>query len=193
MTPPVICLRSTPSREHLAPGQLIRVIRREQGVTLEQLGQKTGYSAAQLSRLERGISPMTVDAFRAFADALDIPSGPCNCIWSQPRTASGTQHGHWPQHTPSTPPRCPPPSDALACIRTSPTPTTDGGAETRASPAFWRPNAVPRKRSMHAPPSKPSSPACCSPDVRHRISAASPLASVLSEPDRPAKLLSFRS
>ncbi|MFE9383046.1 helix-turn-helix domain-containing protein [Streptomyces sp. NPDC007025] len=64
-----------PSREHLAPGQLIRVIRREQGVTLEQLGQKTGYSAAQLSRLERGISPMTVDAFRAFADALDIPSG----------------------------------------------------------------------------------------------------------------------
>ncbi len=72
---PVIRLPSTPSREHLAPGQLIRVIRREQGVTLEQLGQKTGYSAAQLSRLERGISPMTVDAFRAFADALDIPSG----------------------------------------------------------------------------------------------------------------------
>ncbi|MBO8201940.1 helix-turn-helix transcriptional regulator [Streptomyces smyrnaeus] len=39
-----------------------------------EAGRKTGYSAAQLSRLERGISPMTVDALRAFADALGIPS-----------------------------------------------------------------------------------------------------------------------
>ena len=70
----VMRLPSAPSTEHEAPGGLVRRIRREQGVALEKLGQKTGYSAAQLSRLERGISPMTVDALRAFADALDIPS-----------------------------------------------------------------------------------------------------------------------
>ncbi|WP_326691151.1 helix-turn-helix domain-containing protein [Streptomyces sp. NBC_01795] len=69
----VIRLRSTPSAEHEAPGQLVRRIRREQGVTLEQLGQKSGYSAAQLSRLERGLSPMTVEGLRRFADALGIP------------------------------------------------------------------------------------------------------------------------
>lgn len=43
-------------------------------MTLAQLGDLTGYSAAQISRLERGRSPMTdVAVLRRFAHALDIP------------------------------------------------------------------------------------------------------------------------
>ncbi|MDP9616476.1 transcriptional regulator with XRE-family HTH domain [Streptomyces demainii] len=43
-------------------------------MTLAQLGDLTGYSAAQVSRLERGVSPMTdVAVLRRFATALGIP------------------------------------------------------------------------------------------------------------------------
>ncbi|WKX70834.1 helix-turn-helix domain-containing protein [Streptomyces sp. XD-27] len=56
------------------PGELVRRIRRERGLTLAQLGGLTGYSAAQVSRYERGISPLTdVVVLRRFADALAIP------------------------------------------------------------------------------------------------------------------------
>ncbi|MEU5083058.1 MULTISPECIES: helix-turn-helix domain-containing protein [Streptomyces] len=55
-------------------GKLIRRARKKQGLTLAQLGKLTGYSAAQVSRYERGISPLTdVTVLRRFADALDIP------------------------------------------------------------------------------------------------------------------------
>jgi transcriptional regulator with XRE-family HTH domain len=43
-------------------------------MTLARLGTLTGYSAAQVSRLERGKSPMTdVSVLQRFAQALDIP------------------------------------------------------------------------------------------------------------------------
>ncbi|MFH8991435.1 helix-turn-helix domain-containing protein [Streptomyces sp. NPDC017940] len=43
-------------------------------MTLAQLGEKTGHSAAQVSRYERGIAPMNdVDVRRRFADALELP------------------------------------------------------------------------------------------------------------------------
>ncbi|MGK5631050.1 helix-turn-helix domain-containing protein [Streptomyces sp. URMC 123] len=54
-------------------GELIRQERKKQGLTLAQLGKRTGYSAAQVSRYERGISPLTdVTVLRRFADALGI-------------------------------------------------------------------------------------------------------------------------
>ncbi|MEW2621207.1 helix-turn-helix transcriptional regulator [Streptomyces sp. NPDC048106] len=58
----------------MSPGERVRRTRRAQGMSLVQLGVRTGYSAAQVSRLERGKSPMTdVDVLRRFALALGIP------------------------------------------------------------------------------------------------------------------------
>lgn len=56
------------------PGELVRHVRKKQGMTLAQLGELTGYSAAQISRYERGVSPLTdTVVLRCFADALSIP------------------------------------------------------------------------------------------------------------------------
>lgn len=56
------------------PGELVRRERKIRGLTLAQLGQLAGYSAAQVSRYERGVSALTdVDVLRRFAGALDIP------------------------------------------------------------------------------------------------------------------------
>ncbi|MCX4826508.1 helix-turn-helix domain-containing protein [Streptomyces sp. NBC_01142] len=58
----------------MKPGELVRQTRQAKGLTLAQLGEKTGYSGAQVSRYERGVSPMNdVDVRRRFADALDLP------------------------------------------------------------------------------------------------------------------------
>ncbi|MBP2402651.1 helix-turn-helix domain-containing protein [Streptomyces syringium] len=55
-------------------GDLVRQTRKKQGLTLAQLGVLTRFSAAQVSRYERGISPLTdVTVLRRFADALNIP------------------------------------------------------------------------------------------------------------------------
>ncbi|WP_279399486.1 helix-turn-helix transcriptional regulator [Streptomyces sp. APSN-46.1] len=56
------------------PGEVVRRTRRTQGMTLAKLGSLTGYSAAQVSRLERGKSAMTdLSVLQRFARALDIP------------------------------------------------------------------------------------------------------------------------
>ncbi|WP_240001415.1 helix-turn-helix domain-containing protein [Streptomyces sp. ST1015] len=58
----------------MKPGELIRETRQAKGMTLADLGKRTGYSAAQVSRYERGITPMTdVHVLRRFADALELP------------------------------------------------------------------------------------------------------------------------
>ncbi|MFF2921279.1 helix-turn-helix domain-containing protein [Streptomyces celluloflavus] len=58
---------------NVTPGELVRSARKEQRLTLAQLGAVTGYSAAQVSRYERGVSPLTdVVVLRRFADALGI-------------------------------------------------------------------------------------------------------------------------
>ncbi len=60
--------------ERSDPGALIRRTRQGQGLTLVQLGARTGYSAAQVSRYERGISPLTdITVLARFADALGLP------------------------------------------------------------------------------------------------------------------------
>ncbi|MEU6261732.1 helix-turn-helix domain-containing protein [Saccharopolyspora shandongensis] len=56
-----------------APGELIRRRRKARGLTLAQLGELAGFSAAQVSRYERGVSPLRdVTVLRCFADALEI-------------------------------------------------------------------------------------------------------------------------
>ena len=40
------------------PGAIVRSARKAEGLTLAELGRRTGYSAAQVSRLERGIAPL---------------------------------------------------------------------------------------------------------------------------------------
>ncbi|MFG2210955.1 helix-turn-helix domain-containing protein [Streptomyces sp. NPDC048638] len=53
---------------------MIRSRRKARGWTLAELGARTGYSASQVSRYERGVSALfDVDVLRRFADALDIP------------------------------------------------------------------------------------------------------------------------
>jgi transcriptional regulator with XRE-family HTH domain len=56
------------------PGAIVRSARTFQGLTLAELGKRVGYSAAQVSRYERGIAPLTdVTVLRRFAAALAIP------------------------------------------------------------------------------------------------------------------------
>jgi transcriptional regulator with XRE-family HTH domain len=57
------------------PGAEVRRARMAGGLTLAQLGERTGYSAAQVSRFERGLTPLNdIAVLWLFADALAIPS-----------------------------------------------------------------------------------------------------------------------
>ena len=57
------------------PGAEVRRARLAGGLTLAQLGERTGYSAAQVSRFERGLTPLNdIAVLWLFADALAIPS-----------------------------------------------------------------------------------------------------------------------
>jgi transcriptional regulator with XRE-family HTH domain len=60
-----------PSRD---AGAIVRRARHANGLTLAELGRRTGYSASQVSRYERGIAPLTdTTVLRRFADALGLP------------------------------------------------------------------------------------------------------------------------
>lgn len=62
----------SPSRRHV--GAIVRAARHAQGLTLAELGRRTGYSASQVSRYERGLSPLTdTRVLRRFAVALALP------------------------------------------------------------------------------------------------------------------------
>ena len=68
--------RPLPAAAGRAPtaGAIVRTARTSQGLTLAELGKRVGYSAAQVSRYERGITPLTdVAVLRRFAAALAIP------------------------------------------------------------------------------------------------------------------------
>lgn len=78
---------------NLAPGAIVRRSRKDHGLTLAQLGARTGYSAAQVSRYERGIAPLTdVAVLRRFAEALAIPPRAFGLTEQQPHP--GRRHGH---------------------------------------------------------------------------------------------------
>ncbi|MFI7113934.1 helix-turn-helix domain-containing protein [Nonomuraea sp. NPDC050227] len=54
-------------------GEIVRAARQAKGMTLADLGRLTGYSASQVSRLERGIVPLTdTVVLRSFASALGL-------------------------------------------------------------------------------------------------------------------------
>ena len=56
------------------PGMIVRAARKARGLTLAELGERTGYSAAQVSRYERGVTQLTdIAVLRRFARALSIP------------------------------------------------------------------------------------------------------------------------
>jgi transcriptional regulator with XRE-family HTH domain len=55
-------------------GMIVRSARQARNMTLAELGAQCGYSAAQLSRYERGLAPLTdITTLRAFAGVLNIP------------------------------------------------------------------------------------------------------------------------
>lgn len=55
-------------------GALVRAARMAHGLSLAELGMRVGYSASQMSRYERGLTPLTdITVLRQFADALGIP------------------------------------------------------------------------------------------------------------------------
>jgi len=53
-------------------GQQIRELRRSNGLTLTDLKKLTGRSVGNLSEMERGVSPITIEALDAIANALDV-------------------------------------------------------------------------------------------------------------------------
>ena len=55
-------------------GAIVRGVRRAQHLTLAQLAARSGYSISTLSRMERGLQPLTdIRVLRSLADALGIP------------------------------------------------------------------------------------------------------------------------
>lgn len=54
-------------------GKVIRTLRQEQGLTLEELALRIGSDAGNLSRVERGKQRYTPELLQAIADALNTP------------------------------------------------------------------------------------------------------------------------
>jgi hypothetical protein len=74
------------------PGQVVRAARLRSGLTLAELGEQAGYSAAQVSRYERGVTPLTnVGVLRRFAQALAIDPSELGLAAAPSRGAAG--HG----------------------------------------------------------------------------------------------------
>lgn len=84
-------LREPPAGYH--PGTIVRATRKARGLTLAELGKRTGYSAAQMSRYERGITSLTdIAVLRRFAKALTIPPHVFGLARSP--APSPQRHGH---------------------------------------------------------------------------------------------------
>lgn len=72
------------------PGQVVRAARLRSGLTLAELGERAGYSAAQVSRYERGVTPLTdVGVLRRFARALAIDPGELGLAAAPSRVTAG--------------------------------------------------------------------------------------------------------
>jgi len=74
-------------------GRKIRYLRREAGMTLRTLSQKSGLSVGFLSQIERGLSSFSIPSLRAICQALDVPvadmlivsNGPGKAFFADPR------------------------------------------------------------------------------------------------------------
>ncbi|MGO4249449.1 cupin domain-containing protein [Paenarthrobacter sp. RAF54_2] len=51
----------------------IRELRRDRGMTLNQVSQRSGLSVAMLSQVERGLSDPSLESLRRLAETLDVP------------------------------------------------------------------------------------------------------------------------
>jgi transcriptional regulator with XRE-family HTH domain len=72
------------------PGEVVRAARLRNGLTLAELGDRTGYSAAQVSRHERGVTPLRdVSVLRRFGRALAISPGELGLAGTGPGGGSG--------------------------------------------------------------------------------------------------------
>jgi transcriptional regulator with XRE-family HTH domain len=84
---------SASGSEKWDPGAIVRSVRLAQGLTLAQVGDRTSYSAAQVSRYERGIASLTdVTVLRRFADALGIPPQRLGLTPAPPRPDQRNAH-----------------------------------------------------------------------------------------------------
>ncbi|MFF4161417.1 helix-turn-helix domain-containing protein [Streptomyces sp. NPDC001678] len=87
----------------MSPGELVRRTRKEQGLTLAQLGDLAGYSAAQVSRYERGVSLLTdVTVLRGFA--APSASRPRRLVWLLSQTFDTAAPSGQPLRIPAFPP-----------------------------------------------------------------------------------------
>lgn len=59
--------------DRMQVGKVIRCLRQEQGLTLEELALRIGSDAGNLSRIERGKQRYTPEMLQAIADALNTP------------------------------------------------------------------------------------------------------------------------
>jgi transcriptional regulator with XRE-family HTH domain len=57
------------------PGELIRVIRKSQNLSINELAAKSGVSMAQISRIETGESGYCDESLNKIAQALGVPVG----------------------------------------------------------------------------------------------------------------------
>lgn len=92
-------------------GDVIRRARQRQGLTLAWLSERTGCSVGQLSRYERGLTPLTdIDVLRGFATVLGLnpvelglaPAAPAPASAESAGGRSGAV-GPWPRRTSSDP------------------------------------------------------------------------------------------
>ncbi|HEX5407771.1 MAG TPA: helix-turn-helix transcriptional regulator [Pseudonocardiaceae bacterium] len=80
------------ARESGDLGAVVRCIRQANHLTLAELAQRCGYSAATISRLERGKQPLSdVRVLRVFAQALRIPPHVLGLVDTPPRTVQARQ------------------------------------------------------------------------------------------------------
>ncbi|MCG0288059.1 helix-turn-helix domain-containing protein [Streptomyces sp. PSAA01] len=81
-------------------GAIVRLARRASDITLAQLGAAVGYTAASLSRMERGKQPMRdVQLLRQVAEYLDIPP---DLLGLAPRHEQATSRGYVDERLPGT-------------------------------------------------------------------------------------------
>ncbi|GAA4239812.1 hypothetical protein GCM10022254_61850 [Actinomadura meridiana] len=84
-------------------GQIVRAARQARQMRLVDLGELCGYSAAQISRLERGKTPLTdITLLRALADILDIPPARLGLASDQSGSSATPRHLVRPEGMPQT-------------------------------------------------------------------------------------------
>lgn len=71
--PPASAPVPTADPQGIAPGPLIRDLRKRMGVTLQQMAEATGRSVGFVSQIERGLSQPTVRDLNVIAERLGVP------------------------------------------------------------------------------------------------------------------------